>query len=88
MIRAAIEFSFCLLEMISVTLLVQKFFVLRSRCTVHSGICAYRIFDGVLDGGSGAVDSVYAYEYDGDDPLLFSRQNKNAHCDYFGVLHR
>ena len=29
MIRAAIEFSFCLLEMISVTLLVQKFFVLR-----------------------------------------------------------
>ena len=29
MIRAAIEFSFCLLEMISMTLLVQKFFVLR-----------------------------------------------------------
>ena len=29
MIHAAVEFSFCLLEMISVTLLVQKFFVLR-----------------------------------------------------------
>lgn len=87
-----IEFSFCLLEMLSVTLLVQKFFALRVSLPVLLlsllGFAAVEYSMEFWMADPTLASSSDVFEYDDHDSLSLHRENHEPGNFSFVVLHR